>query len=134
MADVVAECVFLDLEAVRPEQRLMGNGPQRHDDLQLGHGLNLFPQEAIALANLGGCRFVGGRQAADRIGDPAVAQAHRRIGPAIGPERRRAAGEPETMQGRIEQFAGDIPGKRTACAIGPFFPGAQANDQQLRIQ
>ena len=38
------------------------------------------------------------------------------------------------MQRRIKQLAGDITGKWAAGTIGPFFSGAEPNDEQLRIE
>jgi len=52
----------------------------------------------------------------------------------IGAKWFRAAGKAETMQCRVEQLTGYVTGEWTTGSIGPFFTGAEADDEQFGIQ
>ena len=132
MRDVVPEDVFLELQAIGPEQRLVRDAAEGDDHLQIRHGGQLGLEMAVALADFGSYRLVGRRQAAHGIGDAAIGQLHQRIGPLIGTERLGDAGKTETMQGRIKQFAGDVAAERSTGAIRPFFARSEADHQQAR--
>ena len=132
--DVVAEDMILEFEFIGPENRLMGDGTQRDNDFQARHCCQLGLEMAIALADFGGGRLVGGRQATNGIGDPAVGQMQGRIRPSIRPQCIGKTGETETMQRRVEQFTSHVPGKWAAGTVGSFFARAEADHQQFCIQ
>ena len=112
----------------------MGNGPQRNDDLQAWHRRHFGLEVAVALPDFSGGRLVGGRQAADGIGDAAIVQMHCRIRPAIRPQRIGMTGEAEAIERRIEQLAGNIACEWTAGAIGALLARAKTDHQQFGIQ
>jgi len=134
MRDVVPEDMFLEFEAVSPEQRLVRDATEGDDHLQIRHGGQFGLEMAIALADFGGHRLVGRRQAAHGIGDATIGQLHQRVGPFVGAERLGDAGETETMQGRIEQFAGNVAAERSTGAIRPFFARPETDHQQARSE
>lgn len=111
----------------------MRDGAECDDDFQAWHGGQFSPEMAVALANLCGARFVGWRQATHGVGDTAIEQLHGRICQLVRAKRLRCAGKAETVQGRIEQFAGNIAGKWAPGTIGALFAGAEAKYQQFRV-
>ncbi len=134
VTDIVAEREFLEFEAVSPEQRLVGYCAKGDDDFESGHCRQFSLQMAIALANFGCCRLVGGRQATYGIGDAAVAQLHGWVGPMVGPQRYWLAGKAEAVQSGVQKFAGDVAGKGATGPVGTFFAGAEADNEQFCIK
>lgn len=134
VADIVAEGEFLELEAIGPEQCLMGDRTEGDDHFETWHGGQFCLEVGVALADFGRGWLIGRRQATNGIGDAAIAQLHVRVGPKVSPQRLRLAGKAETMQSRIEQFAGNVAGKWPAGPVGPFLAGAEADDEQFGIQ
>lgn len=130
MDGAVHEGVGFGLEAEGAQGRGMRDAAECHDDAWGGRGFELALQEGSAAVDLGADRLVGGRDTADRIGDPAVDQAKAII--RLGTEM--SFGEPVTDEGRVEQVAGIIAGERSPCSIGATQAWRQADDQQTRIQ
>lgn len=112
----------------------MGNCPKGDNDFQARHGSKFRLEVVVALANFSGRRLVGGWQATDGIGNPAVCQRHGRIRLVVGIQRLGSAGEAKAVQRRIEQLAGYVTGERSAGTVGPLFARAEADHQQLGIQ
>ena len=88
----------------------------------------------VALADLGRRRLVGRRQAAHGVRDPAVIQAESRVCPAVGAKRFTGAGEPETVQCRVEQFPGHITCKWSPGAVGTTFARPEADDEKSGVE
>ena len=132
--DVVAEDKILDLQTVAPEQCLMRDSAQGNNHLQRWHGGQLGLEMPIALANFGRRRFIGRRQAANGVGNTAIAQQHGRIGPLIRPQRFGGAGKAKAVQRGIKQFTGDVAGEWPAGTIRTFLAGAKADDEQFGVE
>jgi hypothetical protein len=77
-------------------------------------------EKGVAGADLGRRRLVRGRQAFHRVRDPAAAQPQRVVTPA----RFGVAAVTVTMQGLVQQDAGEVAGERPAGALAPCMPGA----------
>ena len=134
VADGVPEGKRLQFEAVGLQQRLMRNGAQRDNHFQARHCGQFVLQMPVTLANLTSCWLVGGRQAANGIADPAIAQSHCRIGPLIGAQWLGDTGKAESVQGRIKQFAGHVAGEWPSGPVGAALARPQAENKEFGIK
>lgn len=130
----MAEDQRLLFEAVSLQQRLVGDRAERDNDFQVWHRCQFIAQVRVALADFSRSRLVGRWQAADCVGDPAVAELHGRICPLVCPQRLGDAGEAETVQCGVKQFACDVAGKRAAGTVGTAFARAEADDEQFGVE
>ena len=105
----------------------MSEAAERQDRPQLRHRRDLGRQKGPAGGDLAGFGLVLRRHAAHRIGDPRPSERQA----VIGAGAVISLGQAEFTQGRVQQFAGMIAGKRPPGAVGAFETGRQADDQQL---
>jgi hypothetical protein len=70
----VTECVVSSFHAQRCADAVMGDLPERENDFQFWHGLNLRAEKLATCSDLHRQRLVSGRHAAHGVGDRAVDQ------------------------------------------------------------
>ncbi len=109
------------------QNRAVRDRTQRHKGAQPRRGRNLRGQKFPAIGDFTGFGFVLRRHAAHRVGDPCPDERQ----PVIRPGVVIALGEPEFVQGGIEQRAGMVAGKRPPGAVGAAQTRRQPDDQDF---
>ena len=109
---------------------IVGALAQRHQDPQVRHDGELGLQERPAGREFQGLGLVLGRQTSHGIGDAAVDEPQPvvRIGPVA------ALCEAEFQEGRVEEVAGIVAGKRPAGPVGALHARCQSDDQQPGVE
>ena len=95
-----------------------------------GQTRQLGCQKAVAFADFGGFRLVGGRQAFHRVGDAAADE----LQAIVGGYRLRRAGVAKPVQGLVQQYPGMVAGERASAAVGAVHARCEADDQQGRCR
>lgn len=114
MAAAVAKCTLPWLRTQYPQNAVVSNPSKRQHDSKPWHCVHLRIEKPPAGANFLGDWLVGGWNAANGVGYPAVAKLEAVVRSTV----EASVSEAELNQGRIKEVARAVSGERASSTIG----------------